>query len=408
MTARVADKNGYIEIKRNPISKVGVFPYSGAQLGLSGDDAGRIFNVLRPAEELFSDETVESFRLLPFIDEHAMLGSEELGRLPAEKKGVHGTIGESIEVDPPYLRANVKIFAESLKSAIDSGKIELSPGYFCKYEFTSGEFEGQSYDAVQRQIRGNHLALVSEGRSGADVAVLDKMTFTIDAKEVLAMADEEKTNAEGSGGELKDLLDKLKVHLKDQEEIREMLKEAGLKFDSEDESEGEEIASADADEYVRDIVSKLREHLGEDEKIAAALKEAGLKLDSQDESAGEEIANDTDGEHLAALDSRIKKIEKMATGMDSAIIANIANRDTLASKLSDFVGVFDHKNMTTAQVAKYGCEKLGIKCPAGTEMVALDAYMVGRTPDHKAATHTFGMDSGVNIASSWAAQGGAK
>ena len=72
--AREYDGNGWFEIKANPISKAGVFPYSGRQLGLSGKDSDRIFQVLRPPEELADPECINSFKLLPWIDEHVMLG----------------------------------------------------------------------------------------------------------------------------------------------------------------------------------------------------------------------------------------------------------------------------------------------------------------------------------------------
>ena len=40
--------------------------------------------------------------------------------------------------------------------------------------------------------RGNHLALVENGRMGPDVAVLDHFTFTVDNKEFQNMAEENK------------------------------------------------------------------------------------------------------------------------------------------------------------------------------------------------------------------------
>jgi hypothetical protein len=36
--------------------------------------------------------------------------------------------------------------------------------------------------------------------------------------------------------------------------------------------------------------------------------------------------------------------------------------------------------MTVGEVASYGVRKLGLKAPAGQEMVALDAYFVNRAP----------------------------
>ena len=133
MTKRTYDNNGWLEVTDNPISKVGVFDYLGAEIGAPIPD--KIYRVLRPPEELASEETINSFKLTPFIIEHEMLGKHAT---PAEMKGIQGVIGENVYFDPPYLRANIKIFSDAALSNIDSGKIDLSPGYRSKYEFTSG------------------------------------------------------------------------------------------------------------------------------------------------------------------------------------------------------------------------------------------------------------------------------
>jgi hypothetical protein len=50
---------------------------------------------------------------------------------------------------------------------VEGGKRELSNGYASLIDFTPGEtVNGQHYDAVQRQIRGNHVAVVDKGRAG--------------------------------------------------------------------------------------------------------------------------------------------------------------------------------------------------------------------------------------------------
>jgi hypothetical protein len=242
LSARETDINGFVTVRGNPISKEGVFDYSGAQLGLTGPDAERVYRVYRPAEELADPECIESFKLLPFINEHVMLGSEDEGMTPPERKGVEGMIGEDVYFDAPYLRGNLRIVSESLKNAINSGKIELSPGYRCNYEMTPGVFDGQQYDAVQRRIRGNHLALVTEGRTGPDVAVLDKMTFTVDSATLkgAVMAGETKDEDSGNGlDRIKALLAELKPLLAEQEEARALMGELGIKLDREDESLGE-------------------------------------------------------------------------------------------------------------------------------------------------------------------------
>lgn len=178
MSARTYDLNGWFEVDRNPISRVGVFPYSGAQIG--APDPDRIYRVYRPAEELSDPEAMASFRLCPIVDDHTMLGE---GATPAETKGVAGVIGEGLTFEGDVLYSNLKVFSDTLAQKIKNGKTELSCGYRCVYDFTPGVWNGQEYDVVQRRIRGNHLALVDEGRMGPGVAVLDHMVFTVDAKE---------------------------------------------------------------------------------------------------------------------------------------------------------------------------------------------------------------------------------
>ena len=63
--------------------------------------------------------------------------------------------------------------------------------------------------------------------------------------------------------------------------------------------------------------------------------------------------------------------------------------------MSDFVGTFDHAHMTASQVAEYGVKKLGIPCSKGQERVALDAWMHGRTPDHRKPA--FAADSSAKV-----------
>lgn len=378
MSARQTDLNGFVTIKGNPISKVGIFEYSGSQLGLEGDDASRVFNVYRPAEELSDPECLASFQLLPFINDHVMLGSEDDGMTPPERKGVEGYIGEEVYFDPPYLRGTLRIVSESLKSAIGSGKVELSPGYRCVYEMTPGVYNGKQYDAVQRKIRGNHLALVDEGRTGPDVAVLDTMTFTVDSatlKEAF-MADE-KNPVEAKATDMDDT---------QKAEIRalliEVLAELGIKGPAADEKPA--VAEKAKDE---EIIVPAASAEGEVEKKA------------------EEAQGDADAAIavVEGLKDRIDELEEVATGMDARIFVAMADRDALADRLSNFVGAFDSKLMTPKQVAEYGVKKLGIPCAKGSERIALDAWLHGRTPErHKVAV---AQDSaGFDIMKKWGAQ----
>src|SRR4051812_48159961 len=100
---REEDLNGWTIIKDNPISKVGVFEYSGAQIS-SDLEPDKIYRVYRPESELSNEDCIESFKLVPWINEHVMLGDmPEDGLTPAEEKGIEGVIGEEVYYKDGYL-----------------------------------------------------------------------------------------------------------------------------------------------------------------------------------------------------------------------------------------------------------------------------------------------------------------
>lgn len=332
-SARIPDVNGWYEIKANPLSKVGVFPYAGFQLGLTGEDAEKIFNVYRPEEELADQACIDSFKLVPWIDDHEFLGAESDGLTPAERAGIQGVVGEDVFFADGYLKGNIKVFSDTLGKLIESGKRELSCGYRCVYDMVSGVFNGEHYDAIQREIRGNHLALVQEGRMGKDVAVLDHFTFTIDAREAV-MADEEmkKEGADADAVTLEALAERM----------------------------------AKLEEFITKLAPLEKEEHG------AALDKEPAEEDATDKCE----AADTAAE-VKALKAKLAKLQAIDS---KSLMTEISRRDQLAKSLSFHVGTFDHAEMTLQDVAQYGVKKLGIACDSGQELSAITGYLHGREP----------------------------
>lgn len=418
MTKRTYDNNGWLEVKDNPISKVGVFDYLGAEIGAPEPD--KIYRVLRPPEELASEDTINSFKLTPFIIEHEMLGKHAT---PAEQKGIQGVIGENVYFEHPYLKGNIKIFSDVALSNIDSGKIDLSPGYRSKYEFISGIYEGQHYDAIQRHLRGNHLALVDEGRTGPDVAVQDHLVITIDTKELIRMNEEdnkEKPTTDDSPftdeqiSALKSIIAEVIAQAKPStdEEPEEEKKSTDAEPDEEQKAEAAveaaEVAAEEASSGDPEAVDNAEEAI---EAATEALEEAQEHLDqATTDSLTRRLKRlrrsistlDT----VASLKRKVAKLEKSKPTMDTGeLLKQIGERDALAHKLTPFLGVFDHAAMTKQQVAEYGVSKLGIQCGKGNESIALDAWMQGRVPDAQKPTAT--MDSAVSnqsILDKWGAK----
>lgn len=166
------DHNSFWVIKQNPITKIGVFPYLGRQISPELEP-NKIYQVLRPESELFAAEALASFNELPITIGHALLGPREEGFTPAEEKGIDGTTGTTAERKGDKVVNDIKLFSERIKDEVNHGKKELSAGYFCDFVPERGTWNGRHYDFVQKNIRGNHIALVDKGRSGHDVRVMD-------------------------------------------------------------------------------------------------------------------------------------------------------------------------------------------------------------------------------------------
>lgn len=166
------DRSNFWLVRNNPIIKTGVFPYLGRQIGPECEPE-KIYNVLRPEEELFSDTAISSFNLIPITVGHALLGSRAEGFVPPEEKGVDGTTGENSKRQGDKVINDIKLYSERIKDEIQNGKKGLSAGYFCDFVPERGVWNGRHYDFVQRNIAGNHIALVEKGRNGADVRVMD-------------------------------------------------------------------------------------------------------------------------------------------------------------------------------------------------------------------------------------------
>ena len=174
------DINGYWIYAETPVTREGVFPYLGRQIdsdGSMGLDPQRRYMVYRPASELTKKSVLESFNGLFLTDEHQMLGK---GMKDPGTKRIDGTI-YNVHVSPydkGLVLGTLKVQSQAVKDLISQGKRQLSCGYYCDYVPQHGEFNGIPYDFVQRDIVGNHIALVKKGRMGEKCGVYDSADET--------------------------------------------------------------------------------------------------------------------------------------------------------------------------------------------------------------------------------------
>lgn len=169
-SARTKDINGYLLVENNNISKADVNPYYGRDipnwqnLGLSAD---KVYAMFRAPDEL--SKGADSFNGKPLLRGHHDIHS---GDIPKDK--IIGSIGTDVRFEYPFLVASLTVWDESDIALIEADKIkELSSSYFYRADMTAGEINGVQYDGVMRDIVGNHVAIVEQGRAGSQVAVAD-------------------------------------------------------------------------------------------------------------------------------------------------------------------------------------------------------------------------------------------
>ena len=174
---RRKDENGFLHVAVSHISKETVNPYRGREIpGWSGLglDPDRIYQGYRSGAALAAG--AETFNGLPLLMDHHPDSAEN-----PQKEHRIGSLGTDAAFNAPYLDNSLILTDARAIELVESGLTrELSASYRYEPDFTPGEFEGQPYDFVMTNIRGNHVALVEEGRAGRDVLVADHQAVGLD------------------------------------------------------------------------------------------------------------------------------------------------------------------------------------------------------------------------------------
>lgn len=164
------DENGFMHVESSHITKEQVAPYRGREIPgwqERGLDPDKIYFGYRPAEEL--QKAVDTFNGLPIMLMHHTVSADD-----PKKEYQVGSMATNAVWNAPYVD-NGMIFTDSVGiEAVKNGTCrEISCAYQYDPDFTPGVFDDTPYDFVMRNIRGNHVAIVEEGRAGPDVVVAD-------------------------------------------------------------------------------------------------------------------------------------------------------------------------------------------------------------------------------------------
>ena len=428
--SKEVDSNSFELVKDNPLSAEGVYLYSGKMIGLPDLDPNKLYPVYRPAEEL--EKAADSFNNVPFIIGHEMIGK---GATPYDQRPASGVL-TNVKYKAGKLYGDLKIWSEKMKDKILSGVKELSLGYKSVYERSRGVFKGQTYDFIQRNLRGNHLALVKNGRMGSEMRVydakeamtFDSIEFDINNKTIekgkSEMADKTDTESQKEIKTSDEFVSVEKLYAKFPE-AKEWIdankyKRATEKSNDAEEKEGEEgekkdgegkdgIVISKTDEskmgYVTKKVDdgeekneevdkrKLIDEVGgilkgkvEDEIIRTVMKkmeeasynksESG-KADDKDEGKGEEKKEDDKPEGKDGCGMDADEIRKEA-------IASIRKMDNFYKKVLPFTGAFTYDSMESVEeLAEEACRKLKLESN-GNAYATVEGFIAAKS---KAQVH---------------------
>lgn len=124
---------------------------------------GGIRRELRLPEELFDPASLASYEAAPVTDDHP----PEMVTAHNATAYARGTVMASARRDGDHVAVELTLTDAALIGKARRGKVELSSGYAIKLDPTPGVHASYGrYDAVQRHIRINHVAVVDVGRAG--------------------------------------------------------------------------------------------------------------------------------------------------------------------------------------------------------------------------------------------------
>lgn len=159
-------------------ARSGCYTYSGHEVGRP--DLASV-TVYRPEDEVFSADAMASFAHKAITLDHP---AEAVTPATWRQVAVGFTEGR-VARDGGFIEIPLMLADAEAVHAYESGTArELSAGYGCQIDWGDGVApDGQPYQATQRQIRGNHIALVRQGRAGSECRIGDS------AMQHAAMAD---------------------------------------------------------------------------------------------------------------------------------------------------------------------------------------------------------------------------
>lgn len=167
------------------VARTGIQIYKGVEFDRPQVDTVRVY---RPESEVFSADSLKSFAHRPMTNDHP----SEMVDARNWRKFAVGQIGDEVLRDGDRIRVPLVIMDGATVADIETGKRELSMGYTMDLDWTAGTSDkGEPYDAIAKNIRCNHCAVVDTARGGPELRIGDQRSPA--GREEVARDREERT-----------------------------------------------------------------------------------------------------------------------------------------------------------------------------------------------------------------------
>lgn len=169
VTSRAVTDEGFMVVP-GTLARTGVQEYRAYELGLdaNGADPMKVIRLHRPESEVFNKDSLASFESKPVTIDHP----PEAVTSANWKQYAVGDV-RNIVRSGDFMAGTITLKDADAIAAMQSGKAELSNGYSFELDMTPGTVNGQAYDGIQKNIRGNHVALVDAARCGPACRIAD-------------------------------------------------------------------------------------------------------------------------------------------------------------------------------------------------------------------------------------------
>lgn len=222
------DAKGYLVCSNVVAARTGIQQYFGKEMFSNKKYLNDVFYLERPAEEVFSEETMASFNGAAFTDGHPKGGRVTSKNSKELSKGMVVNPRKADYLDDEgneLLLVDVIITDEDLANDVEKGKKQVSAGY--AWDFDVIDLGARRLRI--KNIRANHLALVGRGR--AKSAMIKDSLDEEEIKEIIL--DTKIKEISLNGGE--DMAEKLKKYKFSLTDTNEIIEATG--FESEEEAE---------------------------------------------------------------------------------------------------------------------------------------------------------------------------